>query len=110
MTLSVFCGATKIGSLDMRANEPFLGFTYDSEYLAMPTARPISISLPLSESRFSGDQARPYFEGLLPEGEARNAIARRLGVPRTSSVKLLKALGCDCAGDVSVIEDNETCR
>jgi len=105
MRLSVFFGTDKIGSLDMALNEPFYGFTYDSRYLASPQAIPISLSLPLTEARFSGAQTQPYFEGLLPEGEARDAIARRLKISRNSSVKLLRALGRDCAGDISIIEE-----
>jgi len=107
MKLNVFRDNIKIGSLDIHANEPFYGFTYDSIYLNSPVAKPLSLSLPLTESRYSGIQAQPYFEGLLPEGEARDAISRRLGIPRTSSTKLLRALGRDCAGDISIIDENE---
>jgi len=107
MKLNVFCSNVKIGSLDIQANEPFYGFTYDNGYLSSNEAVPISLSLPLTESRYPSEQAQPYFEGLLPEGEARDAISRRLGVPRTSSVKLLQALGRDCAGDISIIDESE---
>jgi len=108
MKLNVFMGNVKAGSLDIAANEPFYGFTYDSEYLASPKSLPLSLSLPMTESRYPGIQAQPYFEGLLPEGESRSAIARRLGIPRTSSVKLLRALGRDCVGDISIIEEGES--
>jgi len=107
MKLNVFLGNVKVGSLDILANEPFYGFTYDSGYLASPSALPLSISLPLTHSRYHGIEAQPYFEGLLPEGEARDAIARRLGISRRSSAKLLRALGRDCAGDVSILDETE---
>ena len=107
MKLNVFFGAVKAGTLDIAANEPFYGFTYDVEYIASPKALPLSLSLPISESRYPGIMARPYFEGLLPEGEARIAIARRLGIPQTSSAKLLRALGRDCVGDISIIEEGD---
>ena len=105
MKLNVFFGNAKAGSLDIAANEPFYGFTYDREYIATPKAQPLSLSLPITESRYPGILAQPYFEGLLPEGEARYAIARRLGIPQTSSVKLLRALGRDCVGDISIVEE-----
>ena len=105
MKLNVFRGNVMIGALDIHANEPFYGFTYDDGYLSSPEAAPISLSLPLIGSRYPSDLAQPYFEGLLPEGEARDAISRRLGIPRTSSVKLLRALGRDCAGDISIIDE-----
>ena len=107
MKLFVFRGARKVGVLDIEANESFFGFTYDNDYLASSEALPLSVSLPLAETRYPGNRAQAYFEGLLPEGEARDAIARRLGIPRKSSVKLLAALGRDCAGDVTIINENE---
>lgn len=107
MKLNVYRNAVRVGMLDIFTNEPFFGFTYDSEYLASPNARQLSLSLPLAEARYPSNAARPFFEGLLPEGGARDTIARRLGVPRTSAVKLLGALGRDCAGDISVIEEDD---
>jgi len=108
MKLNVFRGEVKIGSLDILAGEPFYGFTYGSEYLASPSALPISLSLPLTESRYRGIETQPYFEGLLPEGDARDAIARRLGISRRSSAKLLRALGRDCAGDISILDETKS--
>jgi len=110
MKLSVFRSKVKVGSLDLSANEPFYGFTYDSAYLDSPSALPLSISLPLALPRYPGTAAQPFFEGLLPEGAARDAIARRLGVSSRSSVKLLRALGRDCAGDISIIDEDEDPR
>ena len=106
MKLGVYRNNIKVGLLDILANEPFFGFTYTDDYLFSPGALPLSISLPLTGSRYPGRLAQPYFEGLLPEGEARDAISRRLGVPLTSSVKLLQALGYDCAGDVTIIDES----
>ena len=106
MRLIVWRDNVKTGFLDMQANEPFYGFTYDNGYLASPGALPLSLSLPLINSRYPGSQAQPYFEGLLPEGEARDTISRRLGISRKSSVKLLRALGHDCAGDITIIEES----
>ena len=107
MKLNVFRGNLKVGSLDISASEPFYGFTYDSGYLTSPSALPLSLSLPLTQSRYRGTEAQPYFEGLLPEGAARGAIARRLGISRRSSAKLLRALGRDCAGDISILDETE---
>ena len=80
MRLTVFREERKIGALDIHANEPFLGFTYDDDYVTSSDKNAISLSLPVVESRYSGKQARPFFEGLLPEGEARDAITRRLAM------------------------------
>lgn len=105
--LNVYRSGVLAGRLDMAANEGFYGFTYDMTYLGSNDARPLSASLPLQEKRFSGQQSLPYFEGLLPEGDVRAAIARQLHLPPSSPARLLRALGRDCAGDVAVLEEDD---
>ena len=107
MKLIVYSRGIRAGVLDMADSEPFYGFTYDPEYLASRDAGALSLSLPLQEARFDGSQALPFFEGLLPEGDVRTSIARQLGVSESSPARLLKALGKDCAGDVSVLEEDD---
>ena len=107
MRLVVYSGGTRVGVLDMAAGEPFYGFTYDASYLSSKAAAPLSLSLPLQEGRFDGARALPFFEGLLPEGDVRAAVARQLGISERSPAKLLRALGKDCAGDVAVLEEDD---
>lgn len=107
MNLVVYSRGAKVGVLDMADSEPFYGFTYDEAYLHSNTPLPLSLSLPLREERFDGAHALPYFEGLLPEGDVRAAVARQLGISERSPAKLLRALGKDCAGDVAVLEEDD---
>lgn len=65
-------------------------FAYDSSYLQVQTAGALSCSLPLSAKSFSQDDARPYFEGLLPEGHARQAIAAALHQKRKRRTALFQ--------------------
>lgn len=51
---------------------------------------------------------RPFFHGLLPEGEARLMIAHDFGVDASDDVGLLAALGGDCAGALVVLPEGET--
>jgi serine/threonine-protein kinase HipA len=81
-------------------------FTYDSAYFADPDARPLSLSLPLREKPFSQAASLPFFAGLLPDGEARRKVADFLHVSETSTLKLLDALGGDCAGTVSILPED----
>ena len=90
-----------IGRLTHRSG----AFIYDAGYLANPDARPISLSLPLREAPFDGEKARPYFEGLVPEGRAREILAARLHVRETDYLSLLAAAGLDCVGDIAVCAD-----
>lgn len=75
-------------------------FTYDSKYLDGKNI-PLSISLPLREKEFTQKECIPYFVGLLPEGTVKQRIAQDLHVSELSTVKLLVALGGECAGTVS---------
>ncbi len=64
----------------------------------------LSTSLPLDAARRPrGDRVRAFFDGLLPEGEAREALFVRFGVERRDRFGLLEAIGRDCAGALVVV-------
>jgi serine/threonine-protein kinase HipA len=71
--------------------------------------RALSLSMPLDPNAIYGEKnCEAYFGGLLPESEfARIAIDKRFGVNPNNSFSLLKAIGYDCAGAVSLHEPNE---
>ena len=58
----------------------------------------LSLSLPLTPQRFTHGLVRPFLDGLLPEGEARQAAANDFNVLREDTYGLIRALGRDCAG------------
>ncbi len=107
MALNVWASGTIAGTLSMAESEPFYSFTYDETYLSSSRAHPLSLSLPLRGERFSGTEALPYFEGLLPEGQVRDDVARQLHVSPNSPSALIRELGRDCAGDVVVLDQDE---
>lgn len=107
MNLIVYTGGMRAGVLDMKSGEPFYGFTYDERYLASKHPMPLSLSLPLCAERYDGITSLAFFEGLLPEGDARASVARQLGISERSPAKLLRALGKDCAGDIAVLEEDD---
>lgn len=106
--LKAFKGGVLVGVLDKGDSEPFYGFTYDESYLKMPSAMPLSLSLPLSARRYTGYEAMPFFEGLLPEGDVREAVARQFHVSAMRPMELIRVLGKDCAGDVVVLEEGDS--
>ncbi|PKL10089.1 MAG: hypothetical protein CVV51_00515 [Spirochaetae bacterium HGW-Spirochaetae-7] len=81
-------------------------FSYDREYLASERAAPLSISLPLRDGEYSQAEAVPFFSGLLPDGDLRRRIADYLHVSAASTLRLLDALGGECAGTVSIERDD----
>ncbi|MGH9304922.1 MAG: HipA domain-containing protein [Acidimicrobiales bacterium] len=62
----------------------------------------LSLSLPLRPERFAQGTVRAFLDGLLPEGESRRVIARRVGASADDTFGLIRALGRDCAGAVVI--------
>jgi len=80
-------------------------FGYDSAYATSENASPLSLSLPLREGDYSQRMALPFFAGLLPDGDLRRRIANYLHISETSTLRLLDALGGECAGTISIERD-----
>jgi serine/threonine-protein kinase HipA len=82
-------------------------FTYDDDYCADPVNPALSFALPLRTESYCGNSVETFFEGLLPEENARVALARKLGVDNRSYLKILQALGQECVGDVVISPSEE---
>lgn len=100
--LTVWKGGVVVGSLDETRSG--LRFSYSSQLvervgLDLPV---ISISMPTSNRPYFDRLARPFFDGLLPEGEARRIIAYDLRLSEADTFGLLRALGRDCAGALAL--------
>ena len=105
MKLSVYFGENLAGHLFSTAEKGIV-FSYDASYLGAEHP-PISLSLPLNAGEFSQKQCLPFFEGLLPEGDVKRKISDFLHVSETSTLKLLKELGGECAGMISILPEGE---
>lgn len=102
--LKVFLFGRKVGSLHQEDGR--LRFAYDLAWLAATQSVPLSQSLPLREEPFDDKAARPFFAGLLPEGDLRVRLAKILQVSRQNDFALLDGLGGECAGAVTLLEDD----
>ncbi len=80
-------------------------FTYADEYIAAAHP-PISISLPISDSSFSAEKTKNFFEGLLPEGFARKSVAEWLHTAEGDYLAILEALGQECLGAIRIVGDS----
>lgn len=81
-------------------------FKYSDDYLSSQGAVPISISLSLQAEPFSTGQTRNFFEGLLPEGFTRRAVAQWLRVDEGDYLAILKGLGSECLGAIQIVDDS----
>ena len=102
--LNVFFGQHKAGCLTLNKDRSF-SFQYDPQWLKSPQGFQLSVSLPLQESAVSGQHVREFFANLLPESGARTRIAHRLGLSEKNDFMLLKELGGDCAGAISLLPE-----
>jgi len=82
-------------------------FQYETTYLAMPQAEPISLTLPLREEAYQSPMLFPFFDGLIPEGWLLDVAIRNTDISILDRMSLLMLCCKDCIGAVSVIADNE---
>lgn len=76
-------------------------FRYDPNYLKNMN-RAISNNLPLRNEPFSPQETAVFFEGLLPEGFTRRAVAQHLHVDEGDYPEMLAGLGNECLGAVRI--------
>ena len=77
-----------------------LQFRYDPGYAGLA----LSQSLPIEDAAHPHSACLAVFGGLLLEGEARDTLARNLGVSVGNDYALLEAVGGDCAGAIVLLE------
>ena len=104
--LGVFFGDLPVGTLECQPDGR-LAFEYARGWLLDPSSFPISASVPLAPGWASGWAAHAFFANLLPEGQVREAVARRLGLSVSNDFGLLKALGGECAGALAILPESE---
>ena len=72
--LAVWWEGTVVGSLTVDRHGA-MRFVYDGDWLADPSAPALSVSPPQAPAAVLSPKCRPFFEGLLPEGVRRDAVA-----------------------------------
>ncbi|MFN3229325.1 MAG: type II toxin-antitoxin system HipA family toxin [Asticcacaulis sp.] len=99
--LCVWWQGTVVGDLILNEHGD-LDFVYATAWLDDATRPPISASLPKRAEPFNRRQTRPFYSGLLPEEAVLESVARKLGLSRTNDFQLLRALGGEVAGALSL--------
>lgn len=105
--LKVILLGQRVGTLCQEADGR-MTFRYDAAWLEHEKARPLSQSLPLREETFSERECAPFFGGLLPEEQNRELIARNLGITPRNDYAMLREIGGECAGAVSLLPEEES--
>ncbi len=86
-----------------------MGFLYSNEWLENTIRFPVSKTLPLRKEAFEpgaeNGVAHNYFANLLPEADSRKRICREKKISVENDFELLRAIGGECAGALSILED-----
>lgn len=102
--VNVFQKGSLIGSLRYGKDaDRLLGFQYDSSWLDVPDATPISDLFPLTREEFSGKAVDAFFENFLPEGDRRRFIQMAFHISTGNTLRLLAHFGGDTAGDLTFL-------
>lgn len=99
-TLHIYQGDTLVGTLH---DEQPLRFSYTESWHKHHPA--ISPSLDTSQAEHAGNNVEAYFENLLPEASIRELLKLRYQV--SSTFGLLKAIGGDTAGNLTILPSGE---
>ncbi len=105
--LAVWLYGDHVATLEERDRR--LRLTYTDEALARfaPGSPLLSLPLPLIDRPFTQGTVKPFLDGLLPEGDARRAVAERLDLKAQDTFGLIKELGRDCAGAIVIQPESE---
>jgi serine/threonine-protein kinase HipA len=102
--LAIYLHDKLVGYLWLDERQRFI-FQYVADILTRHGSSGLSISLPLRQEAYIDDTARPFFANLLPESDVRRIITRKLGISEYNDFMLLKIIGGECAGDVSILPE-----
>ena len=100
-TLNVFYEESVVGTVSVYGNSR-LGFSYEPAWISADDGFPLSLTLPLTEGPFSSEAIAPWLDNLLPEGGLRTRVAAAINLPESDFMKILKKIGGDVAGAISV--------
>lgn len=102
MELMVSLNGIKVGTL-LKDKNGGLHFSYTEPWMERPGSRPISLSLPITKQKYSGDVVYNFFDNLLPDNpNIRNKIQARFNLGSGHSFDLLAAIGNDCVGAIQL--------
>ncbi|GIG20891.1 toxin HipA [Cellulomonas chitinilytica] len=105
-TLSVWLHGEHLAQLEqLRTSRLRLRFTDAALDRWGVGARPLSLSLPLTERRVQGDALERFCDNLLPEGGVRAVLERENDIRPGDTFALLSRIGRECAGAIQFTTD-----
>lgn len=105
MELKVYYQDKLVGTLKKDLSQ--WSFAYDNLWLHDKEAFAISLNFPLTNELFDHSKTHAFFSNLLPESEIRSQIARSIGISQKNDFSLLREIGGECAGALSILKENQ---
>jgi len=108
-SLMVWMNGERVGEWTaLRTGAPV--FRYDASWVKSPSARALSLSIPITANReIRGEAVDYYFDNLLPDSaDIRRRIRTRFQTRSTEAFDLLSAIGRDCVGAVQLLPPDQT--
>ncbi len=100
--LAVWLYGDCVALVDRERGRPRLTYT-QAALDRFPLGSPVlSLRMTIRPERYPQGVVRPFLDGLLPEGQARLAVAADFGLDPTNTFEMLRAIGRDCAGAVVI--------
>lgn len=87
--------------------EDGFSFLYFDDYLSKPSAKPVSLTLPLRKEAYKRGTLFPFFDGLIPEGWLLELALKKWGIEENDRFGILLKTGRDVIGNVSVLEEKD---
>lgn len=106
MRLTVVNGGLEVGVISRVGSE--ITFTYADSYRALPTATPLSVSMPLITRRHTHGVISPWLWGLLPDSEAvLKRWARDMHTTLSHPLGILAHQGRDLPGAFQIVPQQD---
>ena len=103
--LVVWMNGERVGDWTLGAGNAH-SFSYAADWLASPSRRPISLSMPLrsEDAAYKGAVVENFFDNLLPDSaEIRRRIRTRFKTASDRAFDLLTEIGRDCVGAIQLL-------
>lgn len=103
--IAIWLYDTRVATVERERGRMRLRYTPEA-IASFPAGTPLlSLQLPLRQDSFPNGIVCSFLDGLLPEGEARRAIAEDFDLRANDTFGLAQALGRDCAGALVIQPD-----
>lgn len=106
-SVPIYFETLQVGEVRIAENG-ILSFSYSKKWLATRGAFPLSVTLPLNKASHPHDRIMPWLANLLPEEQQLRSLSHSLGLDQSDALALLREIGGDTAGAISVGTPSQT--